>query len=158
MANATADTPDVSEAKLARMKKDELREYARGIGLTNVDDLKKPDLLAQVKDKVYADAHAGRRRDGSGTSRNGDGAGGKDGNSAVAKGGKGTKGGRGGNSTADTPDVSEAKLARMKKDELREYARGIGLKNVEDLKKPELLAQVKDKVYADAHGGRHRPR
>jgi hypothetical protein len=158
MANATADIPDVSEAKLARMKKDELREYARGIGLTNVGDLKKPELLAQVKDKVYADAHGGRRRDGSGTSRNGDAPGGKDASRAAAKGGKGTKGGRGGNSTADTPDVSEAKLARMKKDELREYARGIGLTNVGDLKKPELLAQVKDKVYAEAHGGRHRPR
>jgi hypothetical protein len=32
MANATADIPEVSETKLARMKKDELREYARGIG------------------------------------------------------------------------------------------------------------------------------
>jgi hypothetical protein len=159
MANATADTPDVSETKLARMKKDELREYARGIGLKNVDDLKKPELLAQVKDKVYADAHGGRRRGGAGTSKNGQANGGKNARgAAAAKDGNGTKGRRGGNSTADTPDVSETKLARMKKDELREYARGIGLKSVDDLKKPQLLAQVKDKVYADAHSGRHRPR
>ncbi len=156
MANATADTPDVSETKLARMRKDELSVYARGIGLKNVDDLKKPELLAQVKDKVYADAHGGRHRDGSGTSRNGDAAGGKGARRTAANDGKGTKGVGGGNSTADTPDVSETKLVRMKKDELREYARGIGLKNVDDLKKPELLAQVKDKVYADAHGGRRR--
>jgi hypothetical protein len=92
MANATADTRDVSETKLARMKKDELREYARGIGLKNVDDLKKPELLAQVKDRVYADAHGGRHRDGSGTSRNGQAAGGKGARRTAAKGGKGTKG------------------------------------------------------------------
>jgi hypothetical protein len=159
MANATPDTPDVSEAELARMKKDELREYARGIGLENIDELKKPELLAQVKDKVYADAHGGRHRDGSGTSRNGQAtAGGRNARRAAGKGGKGTKGGSGGNSTADTSDVSETELARLKKDELREYARGIGLKNIDELKKPELLAQVKDKVYVDAHGGRHRPR
>jgi hypothetical protein len=46
----------------------------------------------------------------------------------------------------------------MKKDEVREYAHAIGLKNVDDLKKPELLAQVKEKVYANAHSGRHRRR
>jgi hypothetical protein len=44
------------------MKKGELCEYGRGIGLENRDDLKKPELLAQVKDKVYADAHRQRRR------------------------------------------------------------------------------------------------
>ena len=63
-----------------------------------------------------------------------------------------------GNSTPDTPNVSETDLARMRKGELRDYARGIGLNKIDDLKKPELLAQVKDKVYADAHGGKHRPR
>ena len=60
------------------------------------------------------------------------------------------------NSTADTPNVSETALAGMRKGDLQDYARGIGLKKVDDLKKPELLAMVKDKVYADAHGGRHR--
>ena len=54
--------------------------------------------------------------------------------------------------------VRETELAVMRKGELQDYARGIGLKKIDDLKKPELLAQVKDKVYADAHGGKHRPR
>jgi hypothetical protein len=38
MANATAATTHVSEANLARMKMDEVRNDARGIGLKNVDD------------------------------------------------------------------------------------------------------------------------
>ena len=171
MGNSTADTPNVSETELAGMRKGELQDYARGIGLKKIDDLKKPELLAQVKDKVYADAHGGKHRDGSSVGNSG----GKakksksnNTNPATRTGGKASgkadnrKGAgentSGGNSTPDTPNVSETELAGMRKGELQDYARGIGLKKIDDLKKPELLAQVKDKVYADAHGGKHRPR
>lgn len=61
------------------------------------------------------------------------------------------------NATADTPDVSETDLATMKLGELREHARARGIAGADDLRKPELLAKVKDHHYAQAHGGQHRP-
>ena len=60
------------------------------------------------------------------------------------------------NSTADTPDVSETELARMKIDDLRRLAREQGIDGADDLRRPELLARLKDHYYAQAHGGRHR--
>ena len=154
--------------------------YARSIGLKDVDDLKKPELLTVVKDKVYAEVHGGKHRDGSsagktragskrsktksgtkadsrnGDTRNGDTRNGDTRNGDSRNGDSTTSGG--GNSTADTPNVSESALTRMRKGDLQDYARSIGLREIDDLKKPELLAEVKDKVYADAHGGRHRSR
>src|SRR5918995_3858006 len=163
--NSTADTPNVSETALAGMRKGDLQDYARGIGLKKIDDLKKPELLAVVKDKVYADAHGGKHRDGSSAGKTGADSkrskkenGNKAGSRRADSNKAGSKTSGRGNSTPDTPNVSETALARMRKGDLQDYARGIGLKKVDDLKKPELLAMVKDKVYADAHGGRHRSR
>jgi hypothetical protein len=62
MANSTADTPDVSETKLAKMRIKDLREHARERGIDGADDLHKPELLARVKDWHYARAHDGRHR------------------------------------------------------------------------------------------------
>jgi hypothetical protein len=162
MANSTADTPNVSETALAGMRKGDLQDYARSIGVKKIDDLKKPELLAVVKDKVYADAHGGKHRDGSSAGKTG--ANGKAGDKANSSKSRKKAAGKNsdspnegsGNSTADTPNVSETALAAMRKGDLQDYARGIGLKKIDDLKKPELLAVVKDKVYADAHDGKHR--
>jgi hypothetical protein len=62
MANRTADTPGVSEAELAGMRLDELREQARRCGISGADELRQPELLAKVKDFHYAQAHGGRHR------------------------------------------------------------------------------------------------
>jgi hypothetical protein len=62
MANSTADTPDVSETKLAKMRIKDLREHARERGIDGADDLHKPELLARVKDWHYARVHDGRHR------------------------------------------------------------------------------------------------
>jgi hypothetical protein len=53
------------------MRKGDLQDYARGVGLKKIDHLKKPELLAFVKDKVYADAHEGKHRDGSSAGKTG---------------------------------------------------------------------------------------
>src|SRR5689334_2894064 len=66
MANSTPDTPAVSETKLAALKMDQLRAHARKLGIDETDELHKPELLAKVKDYHYAQAHGGKRRNGSG--------------------------------------------------------------------------------------------
>jgi hypothetical protein len=74
MANSTADTPDVSETKLAKMRIKDLREHARERGIAGADDLHKPELLAMVKDWHYARAHGGKHRpDAPAAARNGGG-------------------------------------------------------------------------------------
>jgi hypothetical protein len=146
VANSTADTPNVSEAELANMTIDQLRDHARMLGIDGADELHKPELLAEVKDRHYAQAHGGRHRPGT----NSAGAG-----TAAAT--KAASTGSSGNQTADTPDVSEAELANMTIDQLREHARMLGIDGVAELHKPELLAEVKDRHYAQAHGGQHRP-
>jgi hypothetical protein len=45
----------------------------------------------------------------------------------------------------------------MKVRELREHARERGIDGADDLRKPELLAKVKEWHYARAHAGKHRP-
>jgi hypothetical protein len=52
----------VSESELARMRIDELRDHARRCGVSGVDELRQPELLAKVKDFHYAQAHGGRHR------------------------------------------------------------------------------------------------
>lgn len=66
MANSTADTPDVSETKLARMRVKDLREHARERGIQGADDLHKPELLALVKDWHYVQEHGEHRPDAAG--------------------------------------------------------------------------------------------
>jgi membrane protein involved in colicin uptake len=72
MANSTADTPGVSETKLAKMRIKDLREHARERGIEGADDLHKPELLLMVKDWHYARAHGGQHRpDAPAAARNG---------------------------------------------------------------------------------------
>lgn len=72
MANSTADTPDVSETKLAKMRIKDLREHARERGIDGADDMHKPELLLMVKDWHYARAHGGQHRpDAPAAARNG---------------------------------------------------------------------------------------
>jgi hypothetical protein len=72
MANSTADTPDVSETALAKMRIKDLREHARERGIAGADDLHKPELLLMVKDWHYARAHGGQHRpDAPAAARNG---------------------------------------------------------------------------------------
>jgi hypothetical protein len=122
-----ADTPDVSETKLAALKMDELRAHARKLGIDGADELHKPELLAKVKDYHYAQAHGGKHRNGSGAS----------------------------SSIPGHPSAAE--LSSMKLGELREHARTLGIDGADELHKPELLAKVKDHHAAQAHGGKHRP-
>jgi type IV secretory pathway VirB10-like protein len=72
MANSTADTPDVSETKLAKMRIKDLRDHARERGIAGADDMHKPELLLMVKDWHYARAHGGQHRpDAPAAARNG---------------------------------------------------------------------------------------
>ena len=59
MANSTADTPGVSETKLAKMRIKDLRQHARERGIEGSDDLHNPELLRMVKDWHYARTHRG---------------------------------------------------------------------------------------------------
>lgn len=149
MPNRTPDTPGVSESALGKMKIAELREHARKRGIDGAEDLRKPELLARVKDWHHAREHAGGAKKTSGT---------KNGGGARSAGRTGTgKNSARGNTTADTPGVSEAALSRMKVGELRAHARERGIDGADELRKPELLVAVKDWHYAQEHGGRRRP-
>src|SRR5689334_24400599 len=46
------------------------------------------------------------------------------------------------NDTPNTPGVSESKIARMKADDLRRELKKRGVKNTDELKKPELVKKM----------------
>ncbi|MEU8815791.1 hypothetical protein [Actinoplanes sp. NPDC048796] len=56
------------------------------------------------------------------------------------------------NETPNTPDVSESKIARMKAADLRRELKNRGVKNTDDLKKPELVKKMVKAARRDAAG------
>src|SRR3954453_15749755 len=173
MANSTPDTPDVSETKLAALKMDELRAHARKLGIDGADELHKPELLAKVKDYHYAQAHGGKRRDGSGAGSSTNGRPSASELSSMKLGELREHARKHGIDGADElhkpallakvkdhhaadSQPSATELSNMKLGGLREYARKHGIDGADELHKPELLAKVKDYHYAQGHGGKHR--
>ncbi|XVV12207.1 hypothetical protein ACQP2X_46620 [Actinoplanes sp. CA-131856] len=61
-----------------------------------------------------------------------------------------TKTAKGRNDTPNTPDVSESKIARMKAADLRRELKSRGVKNTDDLKKPELVKKMVKAARRDA--------
>jgi predicted HTH domain antitoxin len=118
--NDTANTPNVSESKIAAMKVGELRRRLKDRGVKGTEDLKKPDL---VKKLIKAETKGSSAKKSTG-------------------GRSGAKNPTSRNDTPNTPGVSESKIAAMKVDDLRRELKARGVKGTADLKKADLVKRL----------------
>jgi membrane protein involved in colicin uptake len=139
MANSTADTPDVSETKLAKMRIKDLREHARERGIEGADDMHKPELLLMVKDWHYARAHDGQHRPDAPAAARNSGSAGKSDSKADAKKKDEKK-------KADAEAKKKADAKKKAEDEKRAEEK----KKAEDRKKAEAEKKADEKKKAEA--------
>jgi hypothetical protein len=155
--NQSPNTPDLSETELRAMKMQELIDLAEQEGITDIDHMRRDDLIraisARHRERQGQPAGTGGQGQGGGQARDGDQGQARDGGQSPPA-GQQVGGGRDqategkfipGNQSPNTPDLSETELRGMQMPQLQEIARQEGIQNVDQLRRDDLIKEISNR-------------
>jgi hypothetical protein len=155
--NQSANTPDLYESELRGMQMPQLIELAQRVGISDIDHMRRDDLIKEIsaRHRQEQTAGAGGQGQGGGDQARGGGqpqmAGQQAGGQGQQAGGQGQAGDGGqategkfipGNQSANTPDLYESELRGMQMPQLIELARQNGIPGAEQMRRDDLIKEI----------------